>query len=639
MAAHVWCPARGRQIEQVRLVELGLDLARDALGLHRGEAGGVEVFENDDELVAAHARHRVAFTDAAFQATGGVHQQLVADIVAERVVERLEIVEVDQHQRPVPVMAGAAGQGAPQPVEHQAPVGQAGQGVVERQLADFFLGGLAEGHVVEHPDMTLHLARVSDDGCHGDFDREHLAVLAPVPDLSLPVMLLFQAAHDGLVGVLAVDDRLDERGVLAQRFFPGIAGDQLESTVDGDDGVFGVGDHHGVGGVFEDGRGQAQLIGGEAFLGDVFKDPDAALLRPARVERATAQQGPESRPVATLELQFFFESAVLGGDRLVRPDADFDELFLGNVEDARALTRHLAGAVAKNQFGMPVGQLDDTLAREDDADLDVVEDGLLFGERFLETSAHAVELPGEAADFVGLAPVDRVLQVALGQLVGKVHQASQRAQHAFAQGNDDQRERGGEHADEQQVVGAPVLLEFALAQAVVDLQFDAADFDVAGDDRLFRAARGAGAALGAFDLQDELVRRIADRQPHDARVEQGRFGDRAGAARVDIPHRIGEARDQQRQLVLEMPFHFLVDLRLAQAGQRQAADHRRQKQAGAQSDHDAKAQTAGVSTGCERMEAFQERSDEWHEDQAPCGQRASLGGRTISHGRWRYQYE
>ena len=82
MAAHVWCPARGRQIEQVRLVELGLDLARDALGLHRGEAGGVEVFENDDELVAAHARHRVAFTDAAFQATGGVHQQLVADIVA-----------------------------------------------------------------------------------------------------------------------------------------------------------------------------------------------------------------------------------------------------------------------------------------------------------------------------------------------------------------------------------------------------------------------------------------------------------------------------------------------------------------------------------------------------------------------------
>ena len=127
MAAHVRRFAGDRKVEQIRFVELVLDLSRDALGLHRCQAGSVEVFEDDDELVAAHARDSVAFTDAVLQPASDFLQELIADVVAERVVKCLEVVEVDQHQGAVAVMPSTAGQRTPEPVEHQAPVGQARQ--------------------------------------------------------------------------------------------------------------------------------------------------------------------------------------------------------------------------------------------------------------------------------------------------------------------------------------------------------------------------------------------------------------------------------------------------------------------------------------------------------------------------------
>ena len=89
--------------------DAGADADRLAAGRHalgeRGEdplgddddvLGPVEAVEQHRELVAAEARDGVGRAHARAQALGDRDQQLVADRVAERVVDGLEVVEVDE---------------------------------------------------------------------------------------------------------------------------------------------------------------------------------------------------------------------------------------------------------------------------------------------------------------------------------------------------------------------------------------------------------------------------------------------------------------------------------------------------------------------------------------------------------------
>ena len=68
-----------------------------------GDAGGVrlavDVVEQHGELVAAQARQRVAGPQAALQPARGADQQLVAGLVSEAVVDRLEPIEVEVEHR------------------------------------------------------------------------------------------------------------------------------------------------------------------------------------------------------------------------------------------------------------------------------------------------------------------------------------------------------------------------------------------------------------------------------------------------------------------------------------------------------------------------------------------------------------
>ena len=65
----------------------------------RGVLRLLQAFERDDEFVAAQPRERVAFADAVLHPVGHFLQQQIADLVAERVVDVLEPVEVDEQQR------------------------------------------------------------------------------------------------------------------------------------------------------------------------------------------------------------------------------------------------------------------------------------------------------------------------------------------------------------------------------------------------------------------------------------------------------------------------------------------------------------------------------------------------------------
>jgi hypothetical protein len=132
--------ADARRDEQLLALQVeGLGQRFDDAG---GEAGGIrrllvgagQVGQHHREFVAAQARHHVVVARAGFQARRGLHQQLVADAVAEHVVDVLEAVQVDEHHgRAVPVAAGP-GDRVFQAAAQLAAVRQVGQRVVLGQV-------------------------------------------------------------------------------------------------------------------------------------------------------------------------------------------------------------------------------------------------------------------------------------------------------------------------------------------------------------------------------------------------------------------------------------------------------------------------------------------------------------------------
>src|SRR5690606_5290074 len=94
-------------------------LAHRRQDLVAGEDGGARrarpvapgLAEDDDELVAADARRRVGGRDAGPEPAGDLDEKGVADVVAVRVVQQLEIVEIDEDQRARSRAGAAAGEG------------------------------------------------------------------------------------------------------------------------------------------------------------------------------------------------------------------------------------------------------------------------------------------------------------------------------------------------------------------------------------------------------------------------------------------------------------------------------------------------------------------------------------------------
>ena len=165
-----------------------------------------ELRGDDSELVAAEAGDRVAFSQRAVQTARNLAQEPIAAGMTEGVVDLLEAVEVEQHHgeaRPVPFRQP---QRLPGPVLEERPVGQSGEGVVERLMlglphlllerllaaAQRLLVPLALADV-DH--VALRVARDSlrvadDDG--RVVDPDHAAVAGEQPVLALE-------RHAGLV--------------------------------------------------------------------------------------------------------------------------------------------------------------------------------------------------------------------------------------------------------------------------------------------------------------------------------------------------------------------------------------------------------------------------------------------------------
>ncbi|GEM_PF-2133190 len=127
----------------VRAGQLVEDLLRQL-----GQVGHIgQIGDQDAELIATQAGHRVRLAHAAPDTGTGLDDQLVAHRVAQGVVDFLEMVQVDEDQRHLVLAALGALEHIRQAVVEQEPVGQLGQAVVVGLLPDGIVGDLAFGDV------------------------------------------------------------------------------------------------------------------------------------------------------------------------------------------------------------------------------------------------------------------------------------------------------------------------------------------------------------------------------------------------------------------------------------------------------------------------------------------------------------
>ena len=102
-----------------------------------------EAVDQDPELVAAEAGDDVAGAQVGAQPRGDGAQQGVAGVVAEAVVDELEVVEVEEEDPDRRAGDRGAAERVVDRVDEAEPVGQAGERVVEDAVAERAVGGVA----------------------------------------------------------------------------------------------------------------------------------------------------------------------------------------------------------------------------------------------------------------------------------------------------------------------------------------------------------------------------------------------------------------------------------------------------------------------------------------------------------------
>ena len=120
-----------------------VDRLRDALGDPDRLVRAVELLAHDEELVAAQPRDGVGRAHRVVQPRRERDQQVVARLVAQRVVDELELVEVGEQHGDRAAVAPAAGERALEAVERERAVRQPGERVVHRPVADLLVDAVA----------------------------------------------------------------------------------------------------------------------------------------------------------------------------------------------------------------------------------------------------------------------------------------------------------------------------------------------------------------------------------------------------------------------------------------------------------------------------------------------------------------
>src|ERR1700730_1261974 len=100
-----------------------------------GVVHGGHPFSQDNELISAQAARGVVRTQAARDPAGNGYEELVAGRVAQDIVDRLEPVEIDQHDGEASWVAVTHLESVFEAVVEQSTVGEAGEAVVKRLVS------------------------------------------------------------------------------------------------------------------------------------------------------------------------------------------------------------------------------------------------------------------------------------------------------------------------------------------------------------------------------------------------------------------------------------------------------------------------------------------------------------------------
>ncbi len=124
----------------------------------RGQHRAVDVGQRQDdrELVAAEARHGVGIAQHAADAPGHPLQDAIAGVMAQRVVDLLEAVQVEQQQRDGCSLAVGDPRRLLEAIVQERPVRQLGQRVVIRQVRQALLDAPALAPHARLAELALH---------------------------------------------------------------------------------------------------------------------------------------------------------------------------------------------------------------------------------------------------------------------------------------------------------------------------------------------------------------------------------------------------------------------------------------------------------------------------------------------------
>ena len=134
------------------------------------------MFQQDRELVATQARHHIAAAHRVAQHGGHLLQQPVAGGVPAGVVDQLEAIEVDVHQRMLGAFFACRAPHASQPRIELCPVDQPGQRIVRGTEADLPRQAALLGDVPKNNHHAQRGTAFLKDRRHRAFDTELLAV-------------------------------------------------------------------------------------------------------------------------------------------------------------------------------------------------------------------------------------------------------------------------------------------------------------------------------------------------------------------------------------------------------------------------------------------------------------------------------
>ena len=127
-------------VKQVGHVQCGDDLFAHYFSLAgRVRVVLVQVVQHHHKFITSQSCHGVACPHTPAQKRGDALQQQVAEMMAVRVVDDFEVIQIDKQQRIFALVARAGDHGHAHAVHQQASVRQSGQGIKEGQSLDFFL--------------------------------------------------------------------------------------------------------------------------------------------------------------------------------------------------------------------------------------------------------------------------------------------------------------------------------------------------------------------------------------------------------------------------------------------------------------------------------------------------------------------